>query len=223
MGVIMDWLAGRGPMKTTQTQNTSSRSTSSPWAGAMPGINQAMASTAGALGSIPGAYAPIMAQAGQPGAASTYLQDTASGANINGGSPQFNAALNYQSGQLADDVNRGFSGMGRYGSGAHAGVLGDTVGNFRNQAMSGEIARQQQLQQTAAGTISQEEMARLGLQGGLLGQQYGQQFQGAGVLGNFGALGGTTSSRGTGTVQEPPVPGWQRILGAGATIAGAFF
>lgn len=79
------------------------------------------------------------------------LQQYASGANVNGGSPQFNQALNYQSGQLTDDINRGFSLGGRYGSGAHVGMLGDTVGQFRNQALQGEMARQQGLQMQAIG------------------------------------------------------------------------
>jgi hypothetical protein len=70
---------------------------------------------------------------------------------ITGGSPEFLAAQNYQAGQMADDVNRGFSASGRYGSGAHAGVLGQEIGQFRNQGLASEIGRQQQLQMQAFG------------------------------------------------------------------------
>lgn len=102
-----------------------------------------------------GALSGIEGMATQPdsllGAAKTGLEGYASGANVNGGSPQFNAALDYQSGQMTDDINRGFSEAGRYGSGAHAGVLGDTIGQFRNQALQGEMARQQSLQMQAIG------------------------------------------------------------------------
>lgn len=102
-----------------------------------------------------GALSGISSMAQQPDqllqSAGQGLAGYASGAHIDGGSPQFQAALNYQSGQMADDINRGFSLGGRYASGAHTGVLGDTIGNFRNQALQGEMARQQGLQMQAIG------------------------------------------------------------------------
>lgn len=114
-----------------------------------------------------------------------YLGDYASGANITGGSPQFKAALDYQSAQLANDINRGFSNAGRYGSGAHTGELGEQIGNFRNQALAQEIAREQGLQQQAAGMIGQEYQQGIGNQAGLLGQI--GQTQGANIVNAVGA------------------------------------
>lgn len=122
-----------------------------------------------------GQYAGLMSQAGQPGAVASNLSGYARGDYINGGSPQFNAALDYQSGKLADDVNRAYSNMGRYGSAAHAGTVGEQVGQFRNQALSDEIAREQGLQMQAAGMLSGEQQQGWGNQlaalSGLTGTQ----------------------------------------------------
>lgn len=140
----------------------------------------------GASGAIQGMLSDT-----NPGAAGRYLTDYASGANVNGGSPQFNAALNFQSGQLADDVNRGFSGMGRYGSGAHTGVLGDQIGQFRNQALSQEIQRQQGMQLQAAGMISGEEQAQAGNRlaaSQIAPQLYAAQYAPYEALGQVGAM-----------------------------------
>lgn len=104
-----------------------------------------------------GQFQGLADQAGQPGAVSQNLSGYARGDYINGGSPQFNAALDYQSGKLSDDINRGFSGMGRYGSAAHAGSVGEQVGQFRNNALSSEIAREQGMQLQAAGMLSGEQ------------------------------------------------------------------
>lgn len=102
----------------------------------------------GILGNLQNNGINPTAQAGIDG-----LQGYARGDYINGGSPQFNRALDFQSQQTADDVNRQFSGMGRYGSGDHAGVLASQIGNQRDNAMQQEIARQQGLQQSAAGQL----------------------------------------------------------------------
>jgi len=92
-----------------------------------------------------------------PSAIADNLGGIAAGENIKGGSPQFKAAQDYQAGKLATDVNRSFSGMSRFGSGAHAGVLADSIGNFRNQGTANEIARQQGSQLQAAGALSGEQ------------------------------------------------------------------
>lgn len=139
-----------------------------------------------------GQYQGLMDQAGQPGAVGQNLSGYASGQYVTGGSPQFNAALDYQSGKLADDINRGFSGMGRYGSGAHAGAVGEQVGQFRNNALSSEIAREQGLQLQAAGMLSGE--------------------QNQGFANQLAALGGATGVQGQNIAN---------ILGAGQGYTGA--
>jgi hypothetical protein len=118
---------------------------------------QALATGANPLvGATTGAVQGVLGGGGinsvaQPGI--NALTQYASGQNVNGGSQAFQQALDYQSGRTADDVNRQFSGMGRYGSGAHAGVLADRIGEMRNSAMAGEIARQEGQQLQAAGAL----------------------------------------------------------------------
>ena len=120
----------------------------------------------------------------------------ARGEYISGGSPQFNKTLDYQSGQLADDINRGFSNAGRYGSDSHTNAVGDSVGRFRDSAMSGEIAREQGLQQSAANSL------------------FGQNLQGLGALGNIeGANISNTVSAGQ---------GFNTAMGQGQQIAGQY-
>lgn len=133
-----------------------------------------------------------------PDAIASNLTPYASGQNITGGSPQFLAAQDYQAGQLANDVNRTFSGLGRYGSGAHAGVLADSIGNFRNQGLASEIGRQQGMQLQSAGMLAGEQQANQGTAlnatygvPGYLSQDPRQGNQFGGALG--GALSGLAS------------------------------
>src|SRR3990167_9722675 len=63
---------------------------------------------------LSGAYGALSGMLGQDAIQTQgYLEPFARGDYVNGGSPGFNQALDYQSGKLADDVNRGFSGAGR--------------------------------------------------------------------------------------------------------------
>jgi hypothetical protein len=64
----------------------------------------------------------------------------------------FNAVLDKQSGALANDIGRGFSNAGRYGSAAMTGAIADQVGDFRQKAASDNF-NQQQAQQ--AGLLNQ--------------------------------------------------------------------
>lgn len=71
---------------------------------------------------------------------------------LNSNNSDFNAVLDRQSGALANDIGRGFSNAGRYGSAAMTGTIADQVGNFRQQAASDNF-NQQQAQQ--AGLLNQ--------------------------------------------------------------------
>jgi len=134
-----------------------------------------------------GDYRGLLNSAGQPGAIAQNLGGYASGANITGGSPQFKQQLDYQSGQLADDINRGFSNSGRYGSMSQVNELGDQIGRFRNDALASEIAREQGLQMQAAGMLSGEQQQGLGNQLGILGNI--GNVQGANIANQVGAGG----------------------------------
>lgn len=134
-----------------------------------------------------GDYRGLLSSAGQPGAIGQNLGGYARGDFITGGSPQFQAALDRESGKLADDINRGFSLSGRYGSGAHVNELGDQIGDFRNDALANEIAREQGMQLQAAGMLSGEQQQGFGNQLGILGDITG--VQGANIANMVGAGG----------------------------------
>ncbi|MEL6093361.1 tail fiber domain-containing protein [Bartonella schoenbuchensis] len=70
-----------------------------------------------------------------PNAASQNLSNMASGAQI-GANPYFNEALQNTLNNTANSINSSMSGAGRYGSGAHTGVLANELGGIATQAMS---------------------------------------------------------------------------------------
>lgn len=57
--------------------------------------------------------------------------------------PEFDRVLNRMERDAADQVNLTTSGMGRYGSGTHQGVLADTVGGIADEMLVGEYVRNQ--------------------------------------------------------------------------------
>lgn len=94
-------------------------------------------------------------------AASDNLGGYASGDYVNGGSDAFNAALDRQAGKLATDVNRSVDMMGRGGSVYHSNALAESLGDFRQNAMLQELARQERNQMQAVGMLGQEQGANL--------------------------------------------------------------
>ncbi len=88
--------------------------------------------------------------------------------------PAFTRQLDYQAGQTADDINRGFSNSGRYGSASQFGLLGDSIGHMRDSAMADELGKQRALQVQAAGILGQQQGQNISNQ-----MQAGQNIQGA--------------------------------------------
>lgn len=142
----------------------------------------------GGLSSLGQQAANGLSGIGGPNAIQSNLSNYASGANVNGGGPEFQQALNYQAGQLTNDIDRSFSNAGRYGSMAHGGEIASQVGQMRNQATAQEMARQQGQQIQAAGMLSGEQQQGLANQLNAYGQM-GQLGQGANSqLGQFVGL-----------------------------------
>lgn len=118
------------------------------------------------------------------------LQPYASGANVNGGSPEFLHALDYQAGKTADDVNRTWSNAGRYGSMGQANDLVSQVGGMRDSAMAQEQAREQGLQMQAngmLGNIGAQGAGTMATFSGLAPSIYDQQFSPFGKMAGVGA------------------------------------
>jgi hypothetical protein len=96
-----------------------------------------------------------IARAGNPNAvaAQGWAGDIMSGKNLDNPNPYFQAGLDRQMGGLSDDVNRGFSMGGRYGSAAHTGALVDQIGGARNNALAQNWATERGLQTQVAGMV----------------------------------------------------------------------
>lgn len=115
-----------------------------------------------------GDWRGLLGYAGQQGNAQSNLGGMASGANLMG-SPAFLEQLDRQSGKLRDDINRGVSGIGRYGSAAQGNVVGEQVGNFRNNAIANNYQNELQAMLSANSQIGAERQNAISNQGSILG------------------------------------------------------
>lgn len=121
-----------------------------------PGL-QAMA------GQVQGMVPELMQRfnAGNPllKAAQGYNSDILSGKYMNG-NPYLDAALATARGNITNTVNSQFGAAGRYGSGAHAGVLTQQLANAENQARMADyntqMGRMDQAAQAAPGLAQAE-------------------------------------------------------------------
>lgn len=121
--------------------------------------------------------------------AAGYSQPYASGAYVNGGSPAFNAALDSQASKLGTDVQRNVDAMGRTGSAYNTNELTQQIGDFRNNAMSQELQREQGLQMQGIGNLANIGQAGAGNQAtqeSLAPGVYNQQYAPYQQLGNVG-------------------------------------
>lgn len=157
-----------------------------------------------------------------------------------GSNPAFEAMLNDQSQQTANDVQRQFSGLGRIGSGADIGVLTDRIGALRNTAMANQyntdIGQRLQAIQAAPGAYQQQflpyqEQAQVGQAYDTQNQQRLQsridkfnsitQAPWNRLNAYNGAIGGGSSAGSTTTTSQPSNP-LGGILG-GALGGGSLF
>lgn len=122
-------------------------------------------------------YGNLLAQAGQPTSAKTNLSGMASGQNLMS-NPYFNQALQGQLDSTAAQVQSQFSGAGRYGSGANTGVLANSLGNIRANALSDQYNRDVGNMLTANSMIdnsnAQSIASQLGVDSAQMGRAQGQ-------------------------------------------------
>ncbi|MGU3399229.1 tail fiber domain-containing protein [Brucellaceae bacterium D45D] len=101
--------------------------------------------------------------AGGDTSSATNLADMASGAQI-GNNTAFNDALQNTLDRTAGTINSSMSGAGRYGSGAHTGVMADRLGQVATKATADQYNRDVQ---NMMGANSQIDSANLGKLSGL--------------------------------------------------------
>jgi len=132
-----------------------------------------------------------------PTAGENYLTATARGDYLKG-SPWLNEAMDAGSLDIANDVSSVMSGMGRYGSGAHQGVVGDSVGDFRRDMLNDNFSRERGLMTSAADSLIGAEQGRMGLEQGFMGQQQGFMGQQQGFMGQQQGFMGVEGSAASG-------------------------
>lgn len=190
--------------------------------------------------------APGLMSGGQAMAAPGLMStpDTAGGGGGGSSNPYLNSVLETARRKAADSVNQQFSGAGRYGSGAHTGVLADRLGGIETTARFEDYNNERTRQLQAAGLLhgagmqgaqlaGQYDAANMGQNaaliqaGGMRDQMANAQrqapltatqwMQGIGFPG--AQLGQTTN--GTQTTQQPMnIPGM--AIGGLATLGGVF-
>jgi hypothetical protein len=199
-------------MPGSSKQTTKTDQKTDPWAPAQPGL-QSILQRAGQYGQDTGMFTPTFsgytqdAVAGlgnlgrQPSQAAgmyTTAANTAAGgldtgygvmaANARGdylnANPYLDRVIGTTQQNTADAVNRQFSGMGRYGSGAHTGVLTKELGNIEANARLSNYNTERSNQNTAA-----DNLARFGLGAGdIAGQASAAEAQRLGYLQSAGGL-----------------------------------
>lgn len=92
-------------------------------------------------GLVPGLIAKYNADNPNVGAAQGYNADVLSG-KYRTGNPYLSELMSNTNRRIADDVNSQFSMAGRYGSGAHTGVLTDRMAEADNALMYGDYNNQ---------------------------------------------------------------------------------
>jgi len=106
-------------------------------------------------------YDNLYGQTKGPSYAEQNLGDIAAGKSLMN-SPEFKDMLAQQSGEIANQVNLGAAGAGRYGSGMHTGTLGNEIGNFQREALVQNYANETQRQLAANQMMEAQKMGRIG-------------------------------------------------------------
>lgn len=86
--------------------------------------------------------------------------------------PHWASAVQNQSDQIANDVQRQFSGLGRLGSAADTGALVDQLGRFREQALSDHWDQNIANQRGVLGDIVSSRMGAIGAAPGVYQQHF---------------------------------------------------
>lgn len=101
-----------------------------------------------------------------PMASTGNLAQMAKGEMI-GNNARFGQALQNTLDNTATTINSSLSGAGRYGSGAHSGVMADQLGQVASGAMANQYNQDVQNMLTANGQIDQANLGRLNALGNL--------------------------------------------------------
>lgn len=147
------------------------------------------------------------------GAGRDQLMRTASGQMLGqGGNPYLDQVLQTARQRAADSVNGQFSGAGRYGSGAHTGVLADRLGAIETDARMKDYNTERANQLAAANTLHST-----GLQAGqFAGATDAAALQRQQIMLQAGGLQDQMDA----SIRQAPMQAAQWMAGLGTPIAG---
>lgn len=138
---------------------------------------------------------PLFQGIGAASVGPSYSEQNLAGIASGADNPYFEQALEGQLGKTADQVQSRMSGAGRYGSGAHTGVMTGELGNIRSNAMSNQW--NQNIQNMFGANSLMDSNRNAGLDRGLQAttamagqdqQQFQNQLTGAGATLQAGGL-----------------------------------
>ena len=189
--------------------------------GAQPGLNSMVGTTQNTV--VPSALSNFNASSGLAGQGRDYYSDVLSGKFLSG-NPHIDALIAAMSEDVGSAVDSRFSVNGRYGSGAHQGVLARELGKINAGIRYGNYTDEMARMDEAAGAGGRQNTADLAGLLQALGQGAEMPYIPATTLANsLGALfsGGQEKSQST---QKGQNPIWGAIgsgIGAAATLASA--
>ncbi len=157
------------------------------------------------------------------------------------GNPYLDSVLQSGATRIADRVNSSMAGAGRYGSGAHTGILTDRLGDYYNRALmdnynrergyqmdsAGRLFNYGQQQPELAGVLDRVDQSQANLQLAT-GQMRDQQEEAdrlaelraaewrAGLASPIANLGGTANTTGTVETRQYQPANWGGVLASGA-------
>lgn len=145
---------------------------------------------------------PLFQQIGAASASPTYAEQNLSRIASGQDNPYFEEALQGQLDKSAAQVQSLMSGAGRYGSGAHTGVLANELGGIRSNAMARQWNQNIQNQLAATGQMDSARFGGLdrafgaaGAMAGLDQQNFENRLAGAGATLQAGNILDTQSQR----------------------------
>lgn len=123
--------------------------------GAQPNLDRAVSSTGNIRDQMEARFGSSAATNGQ---AQGYLGDVLSGKFMNS-NPYLNDVISASRSGIQDGVNSNFAGAGRYGSGAHEGVMARELGNMESGMRMSDYNSQMSRMDQAAGMAMQGNQA----------------------------------------------------------------
>lgn len=180
----------------------------------------------------------LLGSTSAPTASEKYLTGMAQNSGVD---PYAQQVFQASQDKLANSINDRFSSIGRYGSRDYAQGLGSALGTANAQFNSDQWNAAQQRKLAATGMLDAAGQNRFGQQAGILGSI--ANLQGSNYDRKLAALGGQTATQGgidaqnnqywqnvfglgntygTGINYDVPTPLWEKLLGGGIGLLGAF-